>query len=119
MPILNLPSDYAAWGGNPPIPIASYDGAVIWGLNTKDSAGAYAYTVWRQLGDAEAVHVPLGPAGGQGALVLQSNGQLWVSAFTTAGDGAQAVAYQIVAYTPFPTRFDRFLAGLKALVVGT
>jgi hypothetical protein len=117
MPILNLPDGYTAWGGNPPIPIASYDGAVLWGLNTKHG-GDYEYTVWRQLGDAEAVRVPLGPAGGQGTLMLQSNGQLWASAFTVAGDGAQAVAYQIVAYTPFPTRFDRFLAGLKALIVG-
>jgi hypothetical protein len=117
MPILNLPDGYLAWGGNPPIPIASYDSAVIWGLNTKHGADD-DYTVWRQFGDAEAVRVPLGPAGGQGTLVLQSNGQLWAGVFTTDGDGAPAVVYRIAAYTPFPTRFDKFLAGLKGLIAG-
>jgi hypothetical protein len=104
MPNLKLPVGYIAWGGNPPIPILSADGTVFWGLNTKDSAGAYAYTVWRQLGDAEAARVAIGPAGGQGALVLQPNGQLWASTFTSVGDGQPVAAYVVPGYLPFPAK---------------
>jgi hypothetical protein len=118
MTALNLPISFAAWGGNPPVAVLAASSVVFWGLNTKNGV-VYEYTVWRQLGDTEAARVPLpGPAGGQGVLIAQPNGQLWACVFTQAGDGSPVAAYAVPGYVSFPSRFDRFLAGLKALIAG-
>lgn len=97
---LNLPSGYSAWGGNAPMAVESGDSSVFWGLNVY-SGGSLIYAVFQQVGADKATPVKLpGAIAGQGALVLQPNGELWAVGFTAQGNGSSSVAYAVPGYQP-------------------
>lgn len=96
---------FAAWGGNPPVEVPSFDGTSFWARNEKGTGGLF-YAVYQMPATGIPRLVwrsePQVTGTGQGTLAAHPNSELRVSYYVTAGDGQAARSVTIPGYKPWP-----------------
>lgn len=114
---LHLPPGHRAMGAPNPNGVLGGDGAIFFGLCTKINNAAYAFRVYRQLGDAAANEcLSVQGLGGQGQIQLQLDGSLWACGFAAAGDGQVARMLPVLEYVPVQGERDRVPGALGSYI---